>query len=170
MIYRLSFGVPNYLLKILASGLLIGKIAAAAPAAIPFKISSDDRAANLATAKIDRSIKSVARTITKTNLKDMVASEEVLKKAGLRNLNEIVASTSVVMVWKSKKLNDPLGKILFPKRNTSRPIRSINSKKASQPVPGNKTLATNLMSRAWNDAKELHDVETLGAAKSKARN
>ena len=42
-------------------------------------------------------------------------------------------------------------------------------KKASQPVPGNKTLATNLMSRAWNHAKELHDVETLGAAKSKAR-
>ena len=33
VIYRLSFGIPNYLLKILANGLLIGKIAAAAPAA-----------------------------------------------------------------------------------------------------------------------------------------
>ena len=98
VIYRLSFGIPNYLLKILANGLLIGKIAAAAPAAIPFKISFDDRAANLATAKINRSIKSVARTITKTKLKDMVASEEVLKKAGIRNLNEIVASTSVVNI------------------------------------------------------------------------
>ena len=127
VIYRLSFGIPNYLLKILTNGLLIGKISAAAPAAIPFKIAFDDRAANLATDKINRAIKSAARTITKTSLKDMVASEEVIKKAGLRCLNEIVASTSVVMVWKSKKLNDPLGRILFPERNSLRPIRSINA-------------------------------------------
>ena len=60
VIYRLSFGIPNYLLKILANGLLIGKIAAAAPAAIPFKIAFDDKAANLATDKINRAIKSVA--------------------------------------------------------------------------------------------------------------
>ena len=99
----------------------------------------------------------------------MVASEQVLRKAGLRNLNEIVASTSVVMVWKSKKANDPLGKILFPERTSLRPIRSMNSKKASQPVPGNRTLATNLKARAWNNAREIHDVETLGAAKSVAR-
>ena len=129
----------------------------------------DDKAANLATDKINRAIKSVARTITKTSLKNMVASEQVLRKAGLRNLNEIVASSSVLMVWKSKRANDPLGKILFPKRNTVRPVRSMNSNKASQPVPGNRTLATNLMARAWNDAKEIHDVETLGAAKSIAR-
>ena len=136
MIYRLSFGIPNYLLKILTNGLLIGKIAAAAQAAIPFKIAVDDRAANLATDKINRAIKSAARTITKTSLKDMVSSEQVLQKAGLRNLNEIVASTSVVMVWKSKKLNDPLGKVLFPKRNLLRSVRSINSIKDIQPVPG----------------------------------
>lgn len=99
----------------------------------------------------------------------MVSSEQVLQKAGLRNLNEIVASTSVVMVWKSKKLNDPLGKVLFPKRNLLRPVRSINSNKAIQPVPGNRTLAANLMARAWNDAKELHAVETLETAKTKAK-
>ena len=63
MIYRLSFGVPPHLLRLLANGLVIGKILAAAPAAIPFKIAYDDRAANLATENINRSIKSVARTI-----------------------------------------------------------------------------------------------------------
>ena len=35
MIYRLSFGVPQNLLRLLANGLVIGKILAAAPAAIP---------------------------------------------------------------------------------------------------------------------------------------
>ena len=46
---------------------------------------------------------------------------------------------------------------------------TINANKATQPVPGNRTLATNLMARAWNDARDLHDVETLEAAKSNAR-
>ena len=39
VIYRLSFSVPSTVLKILANGLMIGKIMAAAPASIPFKIS-----------------------------------------------------------------------------------------------------------------------------------
>ena len=47
MIYRLSFGVPPNLLRLLANGLVIGKTLAAAPAAIPFKIAYDDRTANL---------------------------------------------------------------------------------------------------------------------------
>ena len=74
-----------------------------------------------------------------------------------------------MVVLKSKKLNDLLGKILISEKNSLRTIRSINANKATQPVPGNRTLATNLMARAWNDARDLHDVETLGAAKSNAR-
>ena len=84
MIYRLSFGVPQNLLRLLANGLVIGKILAAAPAAIPFKLAYDDRAANLATENINRSIKSVARTITKTALNDKVSSKSVLEKAGTK--------------------------------------------------------------------------------------
>ena len=81
IIYRLSFSVPPNILRLLANGLVIGKIMAAAPAAIPFKLAFDDRAANLATEKINRAIKSVARTITKTSLKDMVSTKCVLEKA-----------------------------------------------------------------------------------------
>ena len=169
MIYRLSFGVPSNMLRLLANGLVIGKILAAAPAAIPFKIAYDDRAANLATENINRSIKSVARTITKTSLSDKVSSKSVLEKAGLRTLNEMVASQTALMVWKSNKARDPLGKILFPKRSIMRPTRSINCVKAIQPVPGNNTLAANLMARAWNSSSELQAVTTIGAARSVAR-
>ena len=42
-------------------GLVIGKILAAAPAAISFNLAYDNRAANLATENINRSIKSVAK-------------------------------------------------------------------------------------------------------------
>ena len=130
MIYRLSFGVPPNLLRLLANGLVIGKILAAAPAAIPFKIAYDDRAANLATENINRSIKYVAQTITKTSLSDKVSSNLVLEKAGLRTLNEMVASQTALMVWKSNKAKDPLGKHLFPKRSIMRPTSSINCVKA----------------------------------------
>ena len=99
----------------------------------------------------------------------MVSSESVLKKAGLCNLNEMVASSAAVMVWKSKQSRDPLGCCLFPKRNSVRPTRSKNAHKATQPVPGNKTLAANLMARCWNNATELHEVKTLGEAKTTAR-
>ena len=169
MIYRLSFGVPSNLLRLLANGLVIGKILAAAPAAIPFKLAHDDRAANLATENINRSIKSVARTITRTALSDKVPSKSILEKAGLRTLNEMVASQTALMVWKSKKAKDPLGRKLFPVRSIMRHTRSINSTNATQPVPGNNTLAANLMSRAWNSSTELHTVTTIGAAKSVAR-
>ena len=167
MIYRLSFGVPPHLLRLLANGLVIGKILAAAPAAIP--LAYDDRAANLATENINRSIKSVARTITKTSLSDKVSSKSVLEKAGLRPLNEMVASQSAVMVWKSKKAKDPLARCLFPSRSIIRPTRSMNCGKATQPVPGNKTLAANLMARAWNSSIELQTVTTIGAARTVAQ-
>ena len=36
-------------------------------------------------------------------------------------------------------------------------------------VPGNNTLAANLMSGAWNSLTELHNVTTIGAAKSVAQ-
>ena len=169
MICRLSFGVPTNLLRLLANGLVIGKILAAAPAAIPFKIVYDDRAANLATENINRSIKSVARTITKTSLSDKVSSKSVLEKAGLRTLNEMVASQTALMVWKSNKAKDLLGRTLFPERSIMRATRSINCVKAIQPVPGNNTLAANLMARTWNSSSELQAVTTIGAARSVAR-
>ena len=99
----------------------------------------------------------------------MVSSDLVLQKAGMRNLNEIVASTAALMVWKSKKKTYPLGTALFPVKSSLRPVRSLHMNKATQPVPGNKTLSTNLLARAWNNATELHDVTKLGAAKSISR-
>ena len=42
LIARLSYSVPPHMLKILTNGLLVGEIMAAAPAAIPFRISPED--------------------------------------------------------------------------------------------------------------------------------
>ena len=56
IISRLSYSVPPHLLKTFTNGLLIGKIMAAAPAAIPFRINHEDRGANTLTESIDCAI------------------------------------------------------------------------------------------------------------------
>ena len=109
----------------ITNGLLIGKIMASAPAAIPYKVDPECtpnyrenqvQGFLTTTEEINMTIKSAARVITKTKLSDKIPSKSVLNKAGLRYLDEMVAYSSAVMVWKSKQLMDPLGKRLFPVR------------------------------------------------------
>ena len=172
LIARLSYSVPPHVLKMLTNGLLVGKIMAAAPAAIPLRINHDDKGSITLTNKINLALKSAARTITRTRLSDRIRSENVMQKAGLRELNEMVASASAMMVWKSKQLMDPLGSILFPTQSVpidKMCLRSANSGKAKLPVPGYGNLAANLLARTWNQAPELQSAITLGAAKTAAR-
>ena len=65
----------------------MGKILAAAPAAIPICIDSNDKPYNIAGIldEIDKAIRATARTITRTKLTDKVRSEVILSKAGLNN-------------------------------------------------------------------------------------
>jgi hypothetical protein len=173
IIARLSYSVPPHLLKVFTNGLLVGKIMAAAPAAIPFRINHNDKGAITLTNKINCALKSAARTITHICLTDKVRSEIVLERAGLLGLNEMVASTSATMVWKSKMWMDPLGSLLFQSQSDNPPpnmtTRSVTCNSAKVPVPGSNTLAANLLARSWNKAKCLQNATTIGAAKSAAR-
>ena len=132
---------------------------AAGPAAIPCRICSSDKGAITVMDKIDLAIKSAARAITRTRLKDRIRSETVLQRAGLLCLNDMVASASAVLVWKSKKCMNPLGLLLFPPK-TENPLskmelRSSNSDNAKQAVPEYSTLAANILARIWNEAPKL---------------
>ena len=65
LIRRLSFGMPNYLLRPLANGLLMRKILAASPAAIPICIDTNDKPCLAGILdEIDKAIRATARTIT----------------------------------------------------------------------------------------------------------
>ena len=101
LIKRLSFCVPQSLLKPLTHGLLMGRILSAASAAIPTKSSNQEKLFQSTLCEdINKAIKSAARTITKTKLSDKVSSEIVLRKAGLPSLNEAVTSGMASLVWK----------------------------------------------------------------------
>ena len=143
------------------------------PAAVPFRINHNDKGANTITEKINCAIKSAARSITRTRLTDKIRSDTILQKADLQNLNEMIAYTSAVTIWKSKMSMDPLGSKLFPSKmiNPSRNIvtRSKSSNQAKAPVPGCSILAVNLLARTWNESSELQSAKNLNAAKRAAR-
>ena len=161
--------MPPHLLTTLAHGILMGKILAAAPATIPIRIDSEDKNSITVTEEINKSIKSVARSITRTKLSDKVRSELILTKAGLRNLNEATASVMAVLVWKSKISMNPLGTLLFSEKENRRITRLAESRKISPPVPGCSTLPSNLMARIWNSMPDLQTATTLGTVKTLAR-
>ena len=131
MIYRLSFSIPPHLLTTLANGLIMGKVLAASPINIPTRLHSDDHYHNDigVTKDINKAIKATARTITKSRLSDKIRSEVLLQKAGLKCLNEAVASITAVTVWKSKTFMDPLGQHIFQEKPRLQCTSSGTSKK-----------------------------------------
>ena len=88
LIHRLSFVMPPHTLKTFANGLLMGKVLSACPITIPIRLNNDDRMCIGVTEDINKSIKSTARSITKTKLCDKIRSEVILQKANLKCLNE----------------------------------------------------------------------------------
>ena len=165
-----SFSMPPHVLSKFANGLLMGKILSACPVTIPVQLHSDDKSFISVTEDINKAIKATARTITKTKLSDKIRSEDTLRKANLKCLNEAVASITAITVWKSKQSMDPLGKCLFQKRPNLRATRSATSKEIRPLVPGYPNLAANIMTRVWNDIPELQNASTLGAARTISRN
>ena len=75
---------------------------------------------------INFSIKSAARSITRTRFTDKIWSDTIMQKAGLWYLNEMVAYTSTITVWKSNKCLDPLGSLIFLVK-TKDPSRTITT-------------------------------------------
>lgn len=175
MIYRLGFSMPPHLLTTLANGLLMGKILAFSPVNIPIRLSMDDHYQNYTgvTEDINKAIKATARTITKSKLSDKIRSEVLLQKSGLKCLNEAVASTTAVTVWKAKTFMDPLGQRIFREKSNLQCTRSVTTHNTTKdiglPVPGYPALSTNIMARIWNTVPGLQNASTLGAAKSLAK-
>ena len=168
LIRRLSFGMPNCLLKPLSNGLLMGKILAAATAAIPIRLCQNDKPYLSGILNdIDKSIRATARTITQIKLTDKIRSEVILWKAGLRSLTEAVSATMASTIWKARKEMSPLG-CIFQGKSSVKNTRSSGSDNLCQPVPGHPELAANKLAQVWN-LMNLSNAKTLASAKVSAR-
>ena len=146
----------------------MGKILAAAPAAIPIRLSANDKPylSGILT-EIDKSIRATARTITRTSLKDKTRTEIVLWKAGLRSLTQSVSETMACSIWKAQNKKNLLAHI-YKKTEPSRNTRSSNSTKLCLPIPGHPEAASNKLAQVWN-LMDLSSAKTLGNARTLAR-
>ena len=124
IIYRLSFSMTPHLLRTFANGLLMGKTLAACPVTIPIRLTDEDRSCIGVTDEINKAIKATVLSINKTKLSDKNRSEDTLRKANLKCLNEAVASVTATTIWKSKQSMNPIGQCLFKERQISRVTRS----------------------------------------------
>ena len=156
--------MPPHLLSTFANGLLMGKILASCQVTIPIRLNKDDKICMNVTEDINKAIKATARAITRVKLSDKIRSEDVLRKANLKCLNEAVACIAAVTVWKCRQSMDSLGQCLFKDRLNLKSTRSANSHMIRPPVPGYPSLATNVMARIWNNIPELHSASNLTAA------
>ena len=168
LIQRLSFGMPNFLLKPLTNGLLMGKLLSAATAAIPIKLCMYDKPYLAGILNdLEKSIRSAARTISRSKLTDKIRSEVVLQKAGLRSLTEAVCVTMATTIWKARKKMNQLG-CVFNNRLFLKNTRSMSSNNLCQPIPGHPEAAVNKLAQVWN-LMNLGSAKTLGCAKTLAQ-
>ena len=169
LLNRLSFSMPQCLLKPLTNGILMGRILAAAPAAVPIQVHPQDKAFQSCLLEdINKSIKAAARTITKIKLKDKVPSDVVLWKAGIPNLNQAVSKCMATLIWKARHLMNPLGHI-FETSRASMNLRSKISERLSSSIPGHPEAASNILANIWNHL-DLKSAKSASAAKSLANN
>ena len=168
LIRRLSFSMPQCLLRPFANGLLMGKILAAAPAVIPIKIDNNDRPFQSGLLEdINKSIKATARTITKTKLTDKINSDIVLWKAGLPSLTKAVSSSMASLIWKARNRMNPLGRI-FDTSKSTKVTRALTNEKLFSHVPGHPEAASNKLASIWN-LLDLKSAKSATAAKVLAR-
>ena len=166
--HRLSFGMPNCLLSPFSSGTLMGKILAAAPAAILIQVNLCDRSyLSSILNQIDNSIRATARSITRTKLSDKIKSDVVLSKAGLKSLTEAVSITIASSIWKARNAMNPPGHI-FENKLSLKNTRSMSWLNLCQPVPGHPEAAANKLSQVWN-AMNLRTSNSLRNSKTLAR-
>ena len=164
LIKRLSFCIPNYLLKPLSHGILLGKILSAAPAAIPLKSQNQNKLFQSGLFEdINKAIKATARTITKIKLTDRISSDTVLWKAGLPSLSEAVSTNMASLIWKARNQMNPLGKI-FETNNSTISTRALKNEKLTASVPGHPEAASNHLANVWNTC-DLKSAKSLNEAK-----
>ena len=165
LIKRLSFCIPNYLLKPLSHGILLGKILSAAPAAIPLKTQNKQFQSGLL--EDIKAIKATARTITKIKLTDKISSDTVLWKAGLPSLSEAVSNNMASLIWKARNQMNPLGKF-FETSNSTMTTRALKNEKLTIYVPGHPEAAINHLANVWNSC-DLKSAKSLMEAKRLAK-
>ena len=166
-------------MRLLAQGLVCGKIGYGAAAAITPRLPGDSTSPTGPTKTIQVALNDVARTLTGNKRTDHVTIPTLLQKAGLPSLNQIAVRSLAVETWKAYHSNDgpdnsrnPLGAAIFcanPSEGSVKPTRSKAEGQISLPLPFAAPTMVYHAAKLWNQCKDLRNAKTLQTAKSVAK-
>ena len=180
MISRLSWHLPRGpYLKLLAHGLVYGKLTYGAAAAITPRLPGDASLPSGSAQDIQVALNDVARTLTGHRRADRVPVPSLLKSAGLPSFNAVAVRSVAVETWKAFHSKDgpqasrnPLGLAIFGDKDSLFSQRTTRAKCDGQvPLPLKVAAPTMAYTGAklWNQSRELRNAKTLSMAKSVAK-
>ncbi len=157
---------PNYLTKV-ASALLVGKLAYAAPVTLTPRLAQNEPT-SVSAQKLQICINEAARIILRSRRTDKLRTERLLAKSGLPSLNHLVIKGIAVECWKAINKCTPLGAVICGGYKSTRPTRMTFSNK----LPPAFKFPRNSMAwhsvGIWNLHEDLRVAATLNRAKSAA--
>ena len=181
MIARLSYHLPRgHYLRLLAQGLVYGKISYAAAATITPRLPGDTSAPSGICKDIQTALNDVARTLTGHRRSEHVSVSTLLHSANLPSLNGVAVQALALETWKAFHSQDgpnttrnPLGKAIFGDLHNPAPAQRSTRASTQGQVNLPLLMAAPTMAysavKIWNQNEALRSARTISAAKSIAR-
>ena len=177
---RLANHLPRgHYMRLLAQGLICGKLSYGAAAAITPRLPGDTSSPSGAAKAIQVAVNDIARTLTGHKRTDHVPVPTLLSEAELPSLNQVAVRALAIETWKAYHSSDgpdrtrnPLGAAIFcenPKVSNPKLTRSKTEGQVSLPLPLAASTMVYNAAKLWNQCQELRNAKTLGAAKSVAK-
>jgi hypothetical protein len=118
----------------------------------------------------------VARSITGCQLRDRISTKDLLKRAGIPSLNEMIVSAVAMETWNPRHSNNGgngaknyVGAIIFDQDRELKSTRTAAAGMLEVPLRGRDTFVSN-GARTWNSSEALREASSKSSARLAAKN
>jgi hypothetical protein len=151
-------------------------LAAYATPRLPAPAQSEAETPSTVYHKIQVAYNRVARSITGVRIRDRVSVPDLLVRAGIPGMNEMVINAVTTETWNCKHSSDGgngaknfLGAIIFNTGEAAKATRATSAGMATIPLRGRDTFVSN-GARMWNALEALREASSKSAARLAAKN
>jgi hypothetical protein len=182
IIVRLSNHLPRgKYLRQLATGLVNGKLGHALAAYATPQLPAATAAGEVASPstlnhQTQVAYNRVARSITGCRLRDRISTKDLLERAGIPSLNEMIVSSVAMETWNARHSYDGgngaknyVGAIIFDQDRALKSTRAAAAGMVEVPLRGRDTFVSS-GARTWNSSEALREGSTRSSAKLAAKN
>ena len=163
MLRRLRPSVPPHLLRNFAEGLFYGKLRVYANVVFNVRLMDTDQHTKGSSA-IQVLINDVARLITGLRRTDHIRIRNLLDKAQVPSLNEVVVRASGMLAWSMTSPKHPLHHIYEESRLDS--VTRSSSAGLLKVTTAKESISVRNAQLVWNACSELRSATSAGAAKA----